>query len=294
MSDGLVIDHEWLKQLRVEILDGYRVEGAFLGGRNAVLKVMEPSGKESAIRFDRELLLFPAYIREIPRWLSTTPQYDVDRLNRKLHGLLGDPNVPRLVRDYNTVFYSIAASFREDGMSALDEVTGETEEQTTALRVMLKSPPMAHWLAEWCTDETASSRAWASDARAAIARIPDPGPTFAPETMLDNPLFVWGGAVLEDYFTRAQFPELTKVLEPQMKSVSDAHAQAFLNQMGILAQFMGQMFGRCPPRLALFLDSTGFFPISFATDADRDAPEERTGFNPAIFRLEDHDAAGDE
>jgi hypothetical protein len=279
------VDHEWLEQIRTEIRDGYFIEGAYVGGTNGVLKLVGPKGKAMALRFDRNLLLFPGYIREIPRWMSKRPQYDVDRLNRKLSGLLGDPNLHLLVKTYDSFFYSILASFREDGVVDLDQLQLGTEAQTVALQVVLKSPPIAYRLEQWCSDEREATRTWAHQARESIARIPDPGPTFAPDTLLDNPLFVWGGAVLEDYFEREQFAQLSDVLAPQFESVSESQGQAFLTQMAIVATLMSAVFGQCPRRLALFLDALGAFPsIEFATDEDRNAPDELIAFNDSIFR----------
>src|SRR5262245_8318473 len=129
-SEPHVIDEKWLEELRIELGEGYLLDGVHVGGTWAVFKVINPDGHAWAIRLPRNLVEFPSYIREVPNWLAPSPQYDVDRLNRKLANLLGDPQLHVLVRAYDTLFTSILESFYEHETFDLDAVRGETDERT--------------------------------------------------------------------------------------------------------------------------------------------------------------------
>jgi hypothetical protein len=74
--------------------DGYALEGIFVGGNAVVFAVTHPDGYNEAIRIsERSLLYFPCWIREVPNWMVSQPLYYVDRLNRKLGNLVGDPRL---------------------------------------------------------------------------------------------------------------------------------------------------------------------------------------------------------
>jgi hypothetical protein len=74
------------------------------------------------------------------------------------------------------------------------------------------------------------------------------------------------------------------VLLREFESVPTTQGECFLTQMVILATMMTAVFGRCPRRLALFLDAIGAFPsMEFATDDDRNAPDVEIAFNDSVF-----------
>src|SRR5262249_32309934 len=132
-----MIDEKWLNELRIDLGEGYRLDGVHIGGTSAVAKVIYPNGTEWAIRFSRTLFHFSSYIREIPNWLVPRTHYDVDRLNRKLANLLGDPQVHILVRAYDVLFNSILESFYEAGQTKLGSIAAASKEAEKIWRFMV-------------------------------------------------------------------------------------------------------------------------------------------------------------
>ena len=87
----------------------------------------------------------------------------------------------------------------------------------------------------------------------------------SPATLFDNPLFVWGGAILEGYFTKAEFPLAVSAVEQQFQSLSEDEIEVCLNQMYGLMVAMNAIEGMSlPPRIAMFCDATGRFEARFS------------------------------
>jgi hypothetical protein len=276
-----MIDADWLQGLRLELPGGYRIEGGQVGGSWVVLKVVYPDGKPWAIRIPKTLFLFGSYIHEVPNWLAPSPQYDVDRLNRKLTNLLGDPQLDCFVDTYNTFFNSLLEGLHEAGHSDLDQLTGEwggvggKDEATRILRFLMQTPAVSHRLEDWATRAEAQRRAWAEQAQRSLARIGPGDPGLRPETLHDNPLFVWGGAVMAGFFTKREFRGAVSAVLDIMESVQEDQARAFLDQTVALVCVLRDVVGTgSVSRFAAFCDATGFFSQELASEEERTAPDE--------------------
>jgi hypothetical protein len=278
-----MIDEDWLdQQLRFELPRGYRLDGCQVGGSWVALKVIYPDGKPWAIRIPKELFLFPSYIHEVPNWIAPSPQYDLGRLNRKLGGLLGDPQLHILISSYNNLFSSFVNSFQEAGVSDLDEIVGETEEATQAIRFFLQTQAVSYRLEDLSSQtEDPRTREWAEGALEALARMGSGDPQLRPESLLDNPLFVWGGAVMSGFFTRAELPYAVSDVVNHMDSVSEQHAQAFLRQAVLLIEALRDIVGD-GLGLRQLCDATAFFPWQFSTEEEMNSPDEFCTFLSAL------------
>jgi hypothetical protein len=270
-----MIDAGWLDaQLRYDLPGGYRLDGCQVGGSAATLKVIDPHGEAWAIRIPRAPLEFPSYIHEVPNWVAPSPRYELPRLNRKLANLVGDPQPLLLVTAYRTLFGALADSFRTAGVADLDELRGETEDDTRALRFLLQTPPFAYRLQDLVSGAgEPEAGAWASQALAALERLGPGDPDLDPGSLLDNPLLVWGGAVMAGFFTRAELAGAATEVERHLDALPEARVQAFLEQALLLSQALAQVTD-AGQGLRLLCDATGFYPWPLATDDERDAPDE--------------------
>ncbi len=203
-----MLDEQWLKDVRFDLGEGYRVDGIRIGGKNAVIKIIYPDGQKWAIRFPRYVFRFASYIRELPNWIAPVPQYDVDRLNRKLANIVGEPEIHRIVHIYDTFYYSILESLfhaREEDPLA---VTADSDAARDAWRFIIQTPPVGHRLESYASSRTdGERRAWAEASLRHLKQAGAGDPALSPETLFDNPLVVWGGAVSEGFFTKAELPE---------------------------------------------------------------------------------------
>jgi hypothetical protein len=109
-----MIDEEWLRELRFTTADGVRVTGlAGPGSGNVVLNGTLPNGERVVLKLRRHHLGF--HIRELPPFLTGTPAYDVDRRNRKLVRLVGNPLLDEMTRDYDRLYSSVIKVLHEHG-----------------------------------------------------------------------------------------------------------------------------------------------------------------------------------
>jgi hypothetical protein len=99
-------------------------------------------------------------------------------------------------------------------------------------------------------------------------------PDLSPETLSDNPLVIWGAAVSEGYFTKAELPHAASAVKQQLLSLREVQQQIFLSQMYAL-MFMLHSIERMPSptSIAVFCDTNGFFPTQFATEEERTASD---------------------
>jgi hypothetical protein len=135
-----MINTDWLKDLQLDLGEGYRVGGIEVGGSWAVFMVVDPNGKAWAFRLPKHLLNFASYLQEIPNWLVPRPNYEVGSLNRKLVNSLGDQRFHLIAQVYDTLFYSVLESFYQAGQSRLDSAVTENESAQMVWRFLIQTP----------------------------------------------------------------------------------------------------------------------------------------------------------
>ncbi|MFE2067354.1 hypothetical protein ACFXDH_34090 [Streptomyces sp. NPDC059467] len=270
-----MIDEEWLDaQLHYEIAGGYRLNGCRVGGSGVAIFVDHPDGQEMVWKFGREMFREACYFREIPNSLAPRPLYDMDRLNRKLRSLLGDPQLPHVVTGYRDVFRSFLESLLEADAADFEGIRGRTEDMTRRLRFVLQSPPFSYLLEEIVSNprEPRGRQQWAERALESLGRLGEGDARLRPDSLLDNPLFVWGGAALAGYFTKAELPVAAAAALEQFDTFDEEQRYAFAHQTAILVDLLTQIVGNSL-RLRLFCDATGLFGRQFTTAEERSEPD---------------------
>ncbi|MEV4517347.1 hypothetical protein AB0K00_51390 [Dactylosporangium sp. NPDC049525] len=269
-----VIDEEWLdEQLRFDIPGGYRLDGCRVGGSWVVIFVQYPDRPDQAIKIPRAPFLFPSYIREIPNFLAPSPRYDLGRLNRKLAGMLGDLQVPLLVMGYRELFDALVGTLRTNDVWQLDAISGETEEDTARLRFLLATPPVEYLLSDDASEHRdPATRLWAERALAALDRLRPDVQAFRPDIMLDNPLLVWGGAVMSGYFTKAELPHAASAALDHLDPADEERLAVFLAQATMLVDALTGIVGTSLG-LRKLCDATELFPWRFVTDEELAEPD---------------------
>jgi len=116
-----MIDIDWLKE-GVEygfytdaFPKKYQVIGFYaLGTEKIFFRAKDLNGKESVLGTFRDQLGF--HIRELPIELTTTPKYDLNRLNQKLLRLVGNPLFDTMNHPYNNLYVTVLRNINEYGV----------------------------------------------------------------------------------------------------------------------------------------------------------------------------------
>jgi hypothetical protein len=281
-----MLDEQWLKDVRFDLGEGYRVDGIHIGGTNAVIKVIYPDCQSWAIRLPRDVFRFASYIRELPNWFGPVPLYDVDRLNRKLANIVGEPEIHRVVHIYDTFYYSILESLFHSRKE--DPFVVPTNVAMEAWRFIIQTPPVAHRLEAYASSRTDRERRdWAEASLRHLEQAGPGDPALSPSTLFDNPLVIWGGAVSEGFFTKAQLPEAVAAVRRYLNSLPDEQVRIYLEQMAVLIfMFRGIQDLPAPASLAILCDATGFFEEQFATEEERTAPDQFGALLEAVKKFD--------
>jgi hypothetical protein len=288
-----MIDQKWLDAtLRFTFPSGERLEGVLgVGGSHIVLKYVDSEGSTMAVKLRRDPFFLASYLHELPNGFTPTPQYDLDRLNRKLGGLVGDVQLYMFVSAYHELFSAVIEPFRENRL-LLDSVRGETEEGTRNIRFLFQTPVMANRLDEIATSShDPKDREWAVGSRHSIERLGPEDPELRPSTLLDNPLLVWAGAALGGFFTVSELPRAATAITDAMARVPDDLVVPFAQQASVM---FGWLDYRDPDsvstyRVATLFDATAMFSWTFMPEGQKLAPEQ-----PRLRFLEmDHRPAAD-
>lgn len=109
-----MIDEEWLNELRFDTLAGKVIGLAGMGGEKVVFLVERPNGDRVVLKTYHHVLGY--HIKEIPPFLTETPQYDVQRVNEKLARLIGRNDLDLMVGEYSRLHSSILNIFHEQGV----------------------------------------------------------------------------------------------------------------------------------------------------------------------------------
>jgi hypothetical protein len=256
-----MLDEEWLRELRFSLGDGYALEGIFVGGNAAVFAVTHPDGYKEALRiFERSLLYFPSWIREVPNWMVSQPLYDVDRLNRKLGNLVGDPRLHLAVRRFKQVYDDMLRGLAADGITELASITVDPPEFQPLFRWFLLTPGFRAGLDRMRSDkdETAAVRTWAEDVVAKLTTLSVTEDDLAPESLHDNPLLYWAGAVLEGFFTFDELPLAAVAARTQLDAIPSETATVYIDQLEALLWGLSQV-GHLTERVLTYCDELDVF-----------------------------------
>lgn len=266
-----MIDQEWLENLDFVRPDGLHIKGlAGIGSEKVVLKATAPDGKDLVLATYRHVLGY--HIREIPMIISDKPMYDVNRLNRKLAQLLGDDTLDEMTSEYDRLFcslirilYNACTQNAESKANVPMVVAGLSlflaPMEPDALRFLLVTPMMNRRL-----QELASLKPDPNDAASMFVHVN--GPNFPidalmdeviewaktllaycsetrtqapsePDTLSQNPLFVWGSAVMDGFFTDDELPAAVAFVNQKFGELpSHPRVSQFLEQITAVAGLM--------------------------------------------------------
>jgi hypothetical protein len=266
-----VIDQEWLKNLDFVRPDGLHVKGlAGLGSEKVVLNATAPDGKELVLATYRHVLGY--HIREIPMIISDKPMYDVNRLNRKLAQLVGDDTLDEMTSEYDRLFCSVirilynACTKNAESKANVPMVVTAlslflTPTEPEALRFLLATAMMKRRLQELASlkpdpNDAASMfvhvngpnfpinalmdqvTEWAKSVLVYCAEAKDQAPS-EPESLSQNPLFVWGAAVMDGFFTDDELPAAAGFVKEKFGELpSHPRVGQFLEQIAAVAGLM--------------------------------------------------------
>jgi len=217
-----MIDVEWLRTLEFET-DWGRITGlAGLGSQWIVFWHVKKNGEEVVLKVPHTPHLGWA-IREVPPSLSATQLYDVPRLNTKLRHLVGNALLDGMCEEYDFLYAGILRILHREGLDGLIRYARDDDERQ-ALAFLLHSPGMKRRLDDLALldlegsppgevvllnnvaaleDTRENFVAWASEMLRGIEDIPVPT-RLDPSQLSSNPLYVWGAAVLDGFFTNEE------------------------------------------------------------------------------------------
>lgn len=271
-----MIDEEWLKSIRIETFSKGKVIGLLgHGAEYIVFKVAFPDGRELAMRVKGNHLGF--YLKEIPPFMSPAPLYDVVRLNEKLATLVGNPLLDEMTDQYDLLYSLVQKLLYETSINKFVFSTINTDAAT----FILKSPGMTRRLQELATlsikkgnpfyrvnvrneyafdVETDDIRRWAKKALDDIQNLKPQNHPFNPETLAFNPLYAWGAAVMDGFFTDNEIPRAADIMNMKFGPLtSNPAASVYSFQIGAIADLFGQFLPKSPvQRLVIFCAKGGF------------------------------------
>jgi hypothetical protein len=256
-------DTEWLKSQRFDVnmrrstgdvAEGtYHVTGLLgIGSSDVAFSATGPDGKEIALKFGIPRLAF--YLRELPISFRT-PQHDVKRVNQKLSRLISDPLVNLLVDEYDQLYSNIFDSIRESNVSSVDKLRWDTVDAEVMMGFALRTHGFRYRVQEWVAGGSPrpEDAEWAGATLIAIDRIARTDPDLKPEELLENPFYVWGGAVMEWLFTHDDLSIAVSFLRDMFGPRSeDSQVDFWLNQTWIIGNLLQNLVDS--PAVANFVE----------------------------------------
>jgi len=251
--------------------DGMHIKGlSGIGSEKVVLKAIAADGEELALMTYWHILGY--HIREIAIVISEKPMYDVDRLNRKLFQLVGDDTLDEMTAEYDRVFSSVIRILYQGCTQSAESkanvplVVGALSmllapSDPDALPFLLATPMMKRRLEDLANltpdpDDPASMfvhvngpnfpidglaqqvTEWAKTMLKYCADPQSQAP-FEPATLSQNPVFVWGAAVTDGFFTDEELPRAVAFIKERFGRLpTHPRMLQFLEQITAIATLM--------------------------------------------------------
>jgi len=253
-----MIDREWFSKLRFEAVSGGNVVETKLGTRKAVFIVENDKGEGHVFKTWKNQLGF--HIREIPPMLTKKCEYNVDKLNEKLQNMIGNPFYDAMPHDYDRLFSLVTKIIYEHGVpGAIASLF--TSESVETLPFILGTPGVKRRIHELIN--LTSSEAIISDTPIEVngPSFPIdvlPGVTlwkgvdldsfsnsseFDPKTLHNNPLFIWGGAILDGFYSDEELLQAADFIKSTFGPIaSRPDALALISQIDAVASLLAQYF----------------------------------------------------
>lgn len=279
-----MIDQEWLEQIQFEAVTGKRIIGLLgIGNDEIAFKAVNDSGEEFAFSTYKRSLGF--HIKEIPPRISSKKEYKTDTVNKKLHQLVNFPLIDAMVNDYDKLYSHIIKIIFERQVHGL-VMSIFTPESIDTIPFILKTPGITRRFNDWANLSLSASYPeeeilrintpsypitssreniikWANKMIPLMDITPE-NQQMEPENLCSNPLFIWGGAVLEGFFDDNEMVEAINYIEKHFGRLS-SHVKAYTysSQVFALANLLNQFVNNVDiNRFVKFCAMAGFrFPV---------------------------------
>lgn len=225
-----MIDVEWLKTVQFDTSSGHVTGLAGIGSQFIVFNC-QASGENPKLgkNIVMKVLNTPRlgfHIREIPPDLELAPTYDAERVNRKLRAQVGNPLYDSMVGPYNDLYEYIITILHRGGLAA---ITSMIDDETSAafLVYFLNTPGLRRRLEDVAFLDAAGDPREVVTWNGLIRAIEEPRETVSawarsmldelnsvysleslpPGTLSENPYWIWGGAVVDGFFTNEEMAD---------------------------------------------------------------------------------------
>ena len=211
-AEAAFIDDDWLKglkQFRIGLSlsrpdgklskDEYNVIGVLgHGTASVVFDAKDAQGNAVALKMLRKDWSFASYIRELPPGMSLDRYEGQQRLRSKIERLYGDPMLDRIVGDYDHLYRSLVDNLHD--WPPFDQIKWNSEEAAQVMSFGVRMPGTIAKLSQLASASTSrpETAAWAERTLGVLGSI-KVDPVLLPEILPENPLYVWGGAILSGY-----------------------------------------------------------------------------------------------
>jgi hypothetical protein len=253
-----MIDREWLSSLRFEAVSGGKVVKTKLGAEKAVFFVEKENEEGYVLKTYKNHLGY--HIREVPPMLTKDRIYDVDKLNEKLEQMVGNPFYDVMPHDYDRLHSLVTSLLFKHGISGVVASLFSPESVET-IPFILNSPGITRRIHE--IEQMTSSNAIKEDQPIRIngPNFPidlwpgvtqwegvnletlSPPPDYKPQTLHENPLFIWGGAILDGFFTDEELLHATEFVQSKFGPIaSRPDVLVLISQMDAIASLLAQYF----------------------------------------------------
>lgn len=233
-----MIEREWLENLKFDAKMGVKITGlAGIGSKKVAFKAEHPNGTKMIVSTYHHHLGY--YIRELPLFLTVRPEYNLDSLNRKLLNLVGNPLLDSMICEYDRLYSSIILMINEIGVNdlilnastlsieAIDNLpfilqTSGIKRRLTDLATLTEEEESPYIEVNGPNFPIKTIRAplikWAKESLQLIDTMIPQNNHLKPEKLPNNPLFVWGGAAMDGFFTDEELPKVADFLKNQFGS----------------------------------------------------------------------------
>ena len=263
-----MIDEDWLREVRGRTPQGFNVTGLLgVGAEAVVFKVQDKEGNSFALKTSRATLAY--HIQELSLALSCDRKYSVATVNEKLYKLVGNKSYHRMVLWYHKVHVRYLRIIQKVGVRGSLFSTNSIQ-SIEYLPFFLKSPGMIERLTElveWPDDDLESAlifmpedpaggglqdtvfsaRRWAAEAIRDISQLSDRAAPYVPDRLYNNPLIIWGGAIISDFFVDDELEQVATFIRdrfgwlPNREDVFEFQGQFFCVADMLAEQFEGEL-----------------------------------------------------
>jgi len=268
-----MLDEDWLKSLRFEVTSGSIGQQGFkvtnllgLGSTKIVFEIEDKNGEKFALKIYHTLGFF---LKEIPSYLVQQDEYDVDRINQKIYNLIGNPLIDKMCWQYGRLYsyiisciYHVFQEVRNEKLSILSFIYKHQLNEEDFF--ILKTLGIKHRLNDLASLSLSLEEvfipiqfnfpfpiigfkgniiSWAEVILSGIEELVPEMFDLKPQSILNNPLYVWGAAIMDDLLTEEAMPLTIAFIHEKFGNLVD-HSEAanWITQISCFANLYVQRF----------------------------------------------------